>query len=186
MFQFGPFATWLAPGSRGCPIRKSVDQRLCAAPHSLSQLYTSFIASPCQGIRRVPFVTWSFLQSLHRCGARTQKASPYIGYSLTYHYILLANTAPFRGASPTGVGACLLRSHHVKELVGCVPGPTLSVVPRRATDHSVATHRVELRGFEPRTPCLQSRCSSQLSYSPRVRWAWQELNLRPHAYQACA
>ena len=25
---------------------------------------------------------------------------------------------------------------------------------------------MELRGFEPRTPCLQSRCSSQLSYSP--------------------
>ena len=25
---------------------------------------------------------------------------------------------------------------------------------------------VELRGLEPRTPCLQSRCSSQLSYSP--------------------
>ena len=44
---------------------------------------------------------------------------------------------------------------------------------------------VELRGLEPRTPCLQSRCSSQLSYSPG-QWAWQELNLRPHAYQACA
>ena len=25
---------------------------------------------------------------------------------------------------------------------------------------------VERRGFEPRTPCLQSRCSSQLSYRP--------------------
>ena len=25
---------------------------------------------------------------------------------------------------------------------------------------------VELVGFEPTTPCLQSRCSSQLSYSP--------------------
>ncbi len=25
---------------------------------------------------------------------------------------------------------------------------------------------VELRGFEPLTPCLQSRCSNQLSYSP--------------------
>ena len=25
---------------------------------------------------------------------------------------------------------------------------------------------VELRGIEPLTPCLQSRCSSQLSYSP--------------------
>ena len=28
---------------------------------------------------------------------------------------------------------------------------------------------VELRGFEPRTLCLQSRCSSQLSYSPRQK-----------------
>ena len=25
---------------------------------------------------------------------------------------------------------------------------------------------VELMGIEPTTPCLQSRCSSQLSYSP--------------------
>ena len=25
---------------------------------------------------------------------------------------------------------------------------------------------VETRGLEPRTPCLQSRCSSQLSYVP--------------------
>ena len=28
---------------------------------------------------------------------------------------------------------------------------------------------VELMGFEPTTPCLQSRCSSQLSYVPRCR-----------------
>ena len=27
---------------------------------------------------------------------------------------------------------------------------------------------VELRGFEPLTPCLQGRCSSQLSYTPVV------------------
>ena len=27
---------------------------------------------------------------------------------------------------------------------------------------------MELRGIEPLTPCLQSRCSSQLSYSPGV------------------
>jgi dihydrodipicolinate reductase len=30
----------------------------------------------------------------------------------------------------------------------------------------LATKMVELRGFEPLTPCVQSRCSSQLSYSP--------------------
>ena len=28
---------------------------------------------------------------------------------------------------------------------------------------------VELMGIEPTTPCLQSRCSSQLSYSPVYR-----------------
>lgn len=33
---------------------------------------------------------------------------------------------------------------------------------------------VELRGLEPRTPCLQSRCSSQLSYSPDVGLAGVE------------
>ena len=27
---------------------------------------------------------------------------------------------------------------------------------------------VELMGIEPTTPCLQSRCSSQLSYSPEA------------------
>ena len=26
---------------------------------------------------------------------------------------------------------------------------------------------VEIDGFEPTTPCLQSRCSSQLSYTPK-------------------
>ena len=41
----------------GCPIRKSVDQRVCAPPHSLSQLITSFIASESLGIPRAPFVT---------------------------------------------------------------------------------------------------------------------------------
>ena len=39
----------------GCPIRKSTDHSSFAAPRSLSQLYTSFIASACLGIHRVPF-----------------------------------------------------------------------------------------------------------------------------------
>ena len=39
----------------GCPIRKSVDQSLFSAPHSLSQSITSFIASYCQGIHQTPF-----------------------------------------------------------------------------------------------------------------------------------
>ena len=38
----------------GFPIRKSTDQSLLAAPRSLSQRATSFIASQCQGIHEMP------------------------------------------------------------------------------------------------------------------------------------
>ena len=43
------------PRGVGCPIRISTDQRLLAAPHGFSQRATSFIASWCQGIHRMPF-----------------------------------------------------------------------------------------------------------------------------------
>jgi hypothetical protein len=46
----------------GCPIRISTDQRLLAAPRGFSQRATSFIASWCQGIHRMPF-----LYSISRC-----------------------------------------------------------------------------------------------------------------------
>ena len=40
----------------GFPIRKSTDQSLLSAPHSLSQSATSFIASQCQGIHQMPLL----------------------------------------------------------------------------------------------------------------------------------
>ncbi len=39
----------------GCPIRRSWDHSLCAAPPGLSQLTASFIASRCQGIHHAPY-----------------------------------------------------------------------------------------------------------------------------------
>ena len=39
----------------GFPIRRSTDQRVLAPPRGLSQRATSFIASQCQGIHRMPF-----------------------------------------------------------------------------------------------------------------------------------
>ena len=39
----------------GSPIRKSMDQSIFSAPHSLSQSITSFIASYCLGIHQTPF-----------------------------------------------------------------------------------------------------------------------------------
>ena len=41
----------------GYPIRKSPDHSVFAAPRSLSQLITSFIAFQHQGIHCVPFIT---------------------------------------------------------------------------------------------------------------------------------
>lgn len=40
----------------GFPIRTSTDQRLFAAPRSLSQLITSFVACSCQGIHHKPYL----------------------------------------------------------------------------------------------------------------------------------
>ena len=66
-------------------------------------------------------------------------------------------------------------------------------------------HPMEAIGFEPTTPCLQSRRSPaelrpltgtpstganqaqrSLTHGPKPAWAREDLNLRPHAYQACA
>ncbi len=61
MFQFPGFASphygfmRRYPKGVGCPIRTSTDQRLLAAPRGFSQRATSFIASWCQGIHRMPF-----------------------------------------------------------------------------------------------------------------------------------
>ena len=61
MFQFPGFASpdygfiWRYPKGVGCPIRISTDQRLLAAPRGFAQRATSFIASWCQGIHRMPF-----------------------------------------------------------------------------------------------------------------------------------
>ena len=41
----------------GFPIRKCPDQSLLAAPRTLSQRATSFIASQCQGIHQMPLLT---------------------------------------------------------------------------------------------------------------------------------
>jgi hypothetical protein len=54
----------------GCPIRKSTDQSLLAAPHGLSQRAASFIASQCQGIHQMPFRR---LISTHECATRRRK-----------------------------------------------------------------------------------------------------------------
>ena len=62
MFQFPGFAPSRYGFARrypiagvGCPIRRSPDRSLLAAPRGLSQRATSFVASRRQGIHQMPF-----------------------------------------------------------------------------------------------------------------------------------
>lgn len=56
--------------------------------------------------------------------------------------------------------------------------------------HSISTPKHDGGAGRDRTddPLLAKQVLSQLSYSPYhvSWWAWEDLNLRPHAYQACA
>ena len=63
----------------------------------------------------------------------------------------------------TSIVLSAISYHYVKEQVH--PRRWYHRPPERAIIRS-AIGVVELRGFEPRTSCLQSRCSGQLSYSP--------------------
>ena len=56
----------------GFPIRASPDQSLIAAPRSLSQLATPFIASERQGIHRLPLGTWPYNLRLSSFSLRTR------------------------------------------------------------------------------------------------------------------
>ena len=65
---------------RGCPIRISLDQNLLAVPQSFSQRATSFIASWCQGIHRMPFCRSIFCPVLNiaRCAMRSREPHTHI------------------------------------------------------------------------------------------------------------
>ena len=81
MFQFPGFASppyvfrWRYPKGVGCPIRISTDQSLLAAPRGFSQRATSFIASWCQGIHRMPFSRSRSKHAFRRAIHHAQKPS---------------------------------------------------------------------------------------------------------------
>ena len=180
----------------GCPIRTSTDQCLLAAPRGFSQRATSFIASWCQGIHRMPFLRsrspdrrlaapscppcpgaiptgdsrWhdkplstSLVSELsprrgsvlRHCGQTCDEARPETHQNLIYPdkeqeapgrigRTPRRNPAdPMRARTQFRRNACFLSRRHAGRPTG-TPGDKLLV---------------EVIGFEPTTPCLQSRCS---------------------------
>ena len=132
----------------GCPIRKSVLGRVFAPGHGLSQLVTSFFASESQGILHVPFSPFRMSSDRRKVDCLFPTPAPW------------SRIRVFWSNFP---GGC----HAAGGLV-CLDSLICSFVSRRLIRLGFQYvndlfFRVENNGFEPLTPCLQSRCSSQLS-----------------------
>ena len=214
MFQFPGFASTAYvfscryPIGVGCPIRISTDQRLLAAPRGFSQRATSFIASWCQGIHRMPFLCSRASKpprgSLTPCTGTipSDPGSPIPRQRRTFPSTQpLLSTQHITPLNADLVAGGQTRAEHVRPKPNppvrhrnqarpethqnlihrdkeqrrpyrtSLPDPPHSPAQRRSepnrsetlTSPRYATTRphpmVETIGFEPTTPCLQSRCS---------------------------
>ena len=181
----------------GCPIRKSTDQCLLAAPHGLSQRAASFIASQCQGIHQMPFIRLFYT---FECATRRRKPTRDKHRPARIRQRCIVMTQP--AASSCEATAL---SGHPRSLIlfTCqrshtrLSGYLLSL----SSDILLPGHSWSLFVIPPpggggrdRTDdlMLAKHALSQLSYAPtgkdRVEqwWAREDLNFRPHAYQARA
>jgi hypothetical protein len=163
---------------RGSPIRASTDHGMCAPPRRLSQLTTPFIAFTRLGIHRVPFVACQSTLALEHnsCVAwlrylkKRYRKSAFIHGNSFYPYSSVKEPAA-RAASSSPI----------------------QPADRRRICEFARREGKSGGGEGTRTPdpLLAKQVLCQLSYTPTRRtrkrwWAWEDLNFRPHAYQACA
>ena len=147
----------------GFPIRKSADQFIFADPRSLSQLITSFIASESQGIPRVPFLTFFYHCRLLLgtvCFFELKAKSPKLkafAFLLSTLGFLPFCCLLFQFTSSNMSKNVLLRRWRIKEQ------GWMTEVFFPFSFIFLLSSIVENNGFEPLTPCVQGRCSSQLS-----------------------
>ena len=122
----------------GFPIRRSPDQSVFAAPRSLSQLTTSFIASYRQGIPLLPVT---------------------VCLPVSYNYLkdkLFTSRAVKCNYLFTRYDDELSKNEKIVAVISR-PGRAFGSFPM-----------VGPAGLEPATPALSTRCSNQLSYGPAM------------------
>ncbi len=148
----------------GCPIRKSTDQCLLAAPHGLSQRAASFIASQCQGIHQMPFRR---LISTNECATRRRKPTRNLSTSpqphpAKMHHMTQPTVSPCEATALSGHPRSLIlftcqRSHARPQADICFLSHRISrslVIEGHRS--SLPFLLVEADGIEPTTSCLQS------------------------------
>ena len=178
-----------SPKGRGFPIRTSADQRSLASPRGFSQRATSFIASRRQGIHRTPLSCSGQNNrpaTQHTTGpTNATQAKPNAAATDAHHLPPPARRT--MDERTTGQTAPSI-TQHIQSRFSCErtnrrrPRRTPARARRRrrvseagkpasAGEHARSTHApaharaapagpgLEAIGFEPTTPCLQSRCS---------------------------
>ena len=173
-----------------CSIRISPDQSFYAAPRGFSQLNASFFACWCQGILHVPYVAWppklsnldalreSFNSPFSTYSALTKLYLPACMASISLKQLPLFLSLQFLLLLVNDHRACKsARTFFFKwwAYLDLNQGPR-PYQGRALTNWAIRPYcepsalsvkcLVELKGLEPLTPCVQGRCSSQLSYSP--------------------
>ncbi len=200
--------------ARGCPIRIFTDQSLFAAPRNFSQRTTSFIASQCQGIHQMLLSRLMLSLSMPIPGFQPRQIGGTNINSKKDLYVLdlpvmvrssshvPLNSMPFSMAS---------RGQYKQ-----IPSFTMSISITPAQDRAAKRIIRGLNGQMPdhailfgwwsqtgsnRRPqaCKASALPTELWPRPTPTnqetgltkpnqswWAWEDLNFRPHAYQARA
>ena len=196
----------------GFPIRKSPDQSLFAAPRSLSQRTTSFIASQRQGIHRIPLWHLIVLINNARRSAAARQNHPRGRSRIRRHChkkTSLLRTCPASPRSGRSAAQTRQAGHglHADPRDG-QPGSnmflsTMTVTPRipanqdrklqclrmTAQNRRMQTDRTrpagEPDGIEPTTSCLQSTRSPNRAMATRHWWSrGRDRTERPHASQS--
>jgi hypothetical protein len=176
------------PCGVGCPIRTSTDQSLLAAPRGFSQRATSFIASWCQGIHQMPLsrsrskdplaqIPTHHAQEPSTGCFRAERFAQHIAQTPLNTAAAAGSLLPVRHCDRGRPETHQNLIHPDKEQrtrpferVRALPpasyadGQTAAIADflRDGGFASVSGHPngvVEVIGFEPTTPCLQSRCS---------------------------
>ncbi len=150
----------------GCPIRKSSDQSLLAAPRSLSQRATSFIASQCQGIHQMPF---SRSIAKPSCTGSKTLIQPH-------------DTTLSREDTPTEVILSMTAKDGIPEPLVSVFLRELKTSQCKRAKRDGAKHQVSLNCFMDPTAAQERSLNRQAT-----RW-WSQTgsNRRPHACKARA
>ena len=168
----------------GCPIRKSMDQSLFSAPHGLSQSITSFIASYCLGIHQTPF---SRLIRSRKSKAVFVVLSPGGRLEDKERSFFRSKVIRFSRLRSPMQG---LRRHRLvyltwnKTTCSAVPEGTPGYRPDAVEPvvliYSLCTMSKSCVRLDGKT---LEKCFTVKSEG---WWVEEDLNLRPHAYQACA